>query len=69
MAGLHLTEQVDEADLEREKEKYKERVGLNMKQEELVNKVRKEEEESGKKGVSLIVVGELIIARKSRPGD
>jgi len=30
-----------------------------MKQEELVKKVRKEEEESGKKGVSLIVVGEL----------
>lgn len=44
--------------MEREKEKYKERVGLNMKQEELVKKVRKEEEESGKKGVSLIVVGE-----------
>ena len=58
LAGLHLTEEVDESEREREQEKYKERVGLNMKQEELVNKVKKDEEESGKKGVSLIVVGE-----------
>lgn len=58
LAGLHLAEEVDEAERAREQEKYKERVGLNMKQEELVNKVKKDEEESGKKGVSLIVVGE-----------
>lgn len=58
LAGLHLTQEVDEVDADREREKYKEKPGLNMKQEELVAKVRKDEEESGKKGVSLIVVGE-----------
>lgn len=61
LAGLHLTEEVDEAEQEREREKYREKPGLNMKQEELVAKVRKEEEESGKKGVSLIVVGECTV--------
>jgi elongation factor 1 alpha-like protein len=58
LAALHLTEDVDEGDQEKEREKFKEKPGLNMKQEELVAKVRKDEEESGKKGVSLIVVGE-----------
>ena len=45
-----------EAD-EREKEKYQERAVNRVKVEELVARVRKEEEESGKKGISLIVVG------------
>lgn len=49
----------DEADDVAEKEKYKERAVLSMKYEELVAKVRKEEETSGKKSISLIVVGEL----------
>lgn len=69
-AGLHLTEEVDELDLDKEREKYKEKPGLNMKQEELVAKVRKDEEESGKKGVSLIVVGKLngqILEKRTEP--
>jgi hypothetical protein len=41
---------------EREKERYKEKVGLSMKQEELIAKV-KQDEESGKLNISLIVVG------------
>jgi elongation factor 1 alpha-like protein len=67
LAGLHLTEEVDESEREREQEKYKERVGLNMKQEELVSKVKRDEEESGKKGVSLIVVGEWNMSHEARP--
>lgn len=48
-----MDDEVDEA----EKEKYKERAVLSMKYEELVAKVKKDEEESGKKSISLIVVG------------
>ncbi|KAK1925077.1 hypothetical protein DB88DRAFT_437513 [Papiliotrema laurentii] len=68
LAGLHLTEEVDEAEQEREREKYREKPGLNMKQEELVAKVRKEEEESGKKGVSLIVVGHVDAGKSTLMG-
>jgi elongation factor 1 alpha-like protein len=59
LAGLHLDEEVDEAEREKERERYREKPGLNMRQEELVAKVKKDEEESGKKNISLIVVGEL----------
>jgi elongation factor 1 alpha-like protein len=54
LAGLHLTAEADE----REREKFKERAVNRVKVEELVAKVKKDEEESGKKGISLIVVGE-----------
>lgn len=56
LAGLHLTETGD-GNIDDDGEKYKERLGLSMKQEELVAKVRKEEAESGKQNISLIVVG------------
>lgn len=54
-----MDEEVDEAEREKERERYREKPGLNMRQEELVAKVKKDEEESGKKNISLIVVGEL----------
>lgn len=54
LAGLHLDDQAED---EAEKAKYLERPGLSMKQEELIAKVRKEEEESDRKNISLIVVG------------
>lgn len=57
LEGLHLNEEMDEAEREREKEKFKERQVLSMKQEELIAKAKEEEEKSGKKNVSLIVVG------------
>ena len=56
-----------EAD-EREKEKYQERAVNRVKVEELVARVRKEEEESGKKGISLIVVGESCLVRPEQRG-
>ena len=56
IAGLHLGDQAED---EAEKEKFKEQPGLSMKQEELLAKVRKDEEESDKKNISLIVVGTL----------
>ena len=43
--------------MEKERERYQERPGLNMKEEELVAKVRREEKETGKRSLSLIVVG------------
>ena len=58
LAGLHLTPEADE----REKEKFKERAVNRVKVEELVKKVKKDEEESGKKGISLIVVGASFAA-------
>ena len=54
IAGLHLGDQAED---EAEKEKFKEQPGLSMKQEELLAKVSKDEEESDKKNISLIVVG------------
>lgn len=57
LAGLHLEEEADEAEREREKERFREKPVLSMKQEELVAKVKKDEEESGKQSISLIVVG------------
>ena len=57
IAGLHLGDQAED---EAEKEKFKEQPGLSMKQEELLAKVRKDEEESDKKNISLIVVGTLL---------
>ncbi|WVQ98946.1 hypothetical protein IAU59_006078 [Kwoniella sp. CBS 9459] len=68
LAGLHLSEEVDEAEREREREKYKERAALNMKAEELVAKVRKEEEESGKQNISLIVVGHVDAGKSTLMG-
>lgn len=58
LAGLHMDDEADEAEREKEKEKFKERAVLSMKYEELVAKVKKDEAESGKKSISLIVVGE-----------
>ena len=57
LSGLHLQDEVDEVEREKEQERYKERPVMNMKQEELVSKVKKDEEESGRMGISLIVVG------------
>jgi elongation factor 1 alpha-like protein len=57
IAGLHLGDQAED---EAEREKYKEQPGLSMKQEELLAKVRKDEEESARKNISLIVVGESL---------
>ncbi|OCF36633.1 elongation factor 1 alpha-like protein [Kwoniella heveanensis BCC8398] len=68
LAGLHLGEEADEAEREREREKYKERAALNMKTEELVAKVRKEEEESGKQNISLIVVGHVDAGKSTLMG-
>jgi hypothetical protein len=61
ISGLHLG---DHAEDEAEREKYKEQPGLSMKQEELLAKVRKEEEESDRKNISLIVVGECYRMRR-----
>ncbi|ORY28311.1 P-loop containing nucleoside triphosphate hydrolase protein [Naematelia encephala] len=68
LAGLHLDDEMDEAEREREKERYKERPGLNMKQEELIAKVKKEEEESGKQNISLIVVGHVDAGKSTLMG-
>ena len=59
LAGLHLDDQAEDA---AESEKYKEKPVLSMKQEELIAKVRKEEEESDRKNISLIVVGKTLQA-------
>ncbi|WVF71966.1 hypothetical protein IAT40_006776 [Kwoniella sp. CBS 6097] len=68
LAGLHLSEEVDEAEREREREKYKERAATNMKAEELVAKVRKEEADSGKQNISLIVVGHVDAGKSTLMG-
>ncbi|OCF55872.1 elongation factor 1 alpha-like protein [Kwoniella mangroviensis CBS 10435] len=65
LAGLHLDQEVD---LEVEKEKYKESAALSMKTEELIAKVRKEEEESGKKNISMIVVGHVDAGKSTLMG-
>nr|XP_019042466.1 elongation factor 1 alpha-like protein [Kwoniella bestiolae CBS 10118]OCF21396.1 elongation factor 1 alpha-like protein [Kwoniella bestiolae CBS 10118] len=65
LAGLHLEQEVD---LEAEREKYKERAALAMKSEELIAKVRREEEESGKKNISLIVVGHVDAGKSTLMG-
>lgn len=62
LAGLHLTEEVDEAELAREREKFREKPAPSMKQEELIAKVKQDEETTGKKDISLIVVGECCSA-------
>ena len=58
MAGLHLASEADEVEKDRDKERYREKPALSMKEEELIAKVRKDEEESGKQNISLIVVGQ-----------
>ena len=65
LAGLHLGQEADEAELEREREKYKERAALSIKQEDLIAKVKQEEEASGKRNVSLIVVGKCPPGRRN----
>jgi len=62
LAGLHLSEEVDEEELARERAKYQETFVPSMKQEEIIAKVRKQEEESGKKNISLVVIGELSLS-------
>lgn len=66
IAGLHLGDQAED---EAEKEKFKEQPGLSMKQEELLAKVRKDEEESDKKNISLIVVGTSSALIMVHPDD
>ncbi|WVR05364.1 hypothetical protein IAU60_002378 [Kwoniella sp. DSM 27419] len=68
LAGLHLTEEVDEAEREKERKKYEEKAGLNMKQEELIAQVKKQEEESGKSNISLIVVGHVDAGKSTLMG-
>ncbi|OWZ79975.1 elongation factor 1 alpha-like protein [Cryptococcus neoformans Bt85] len=68
LEGLHLNEEMDEAEREREKEKFKERQVLSMKQEELIAKAKEEEEKSGKKNVSLIVVGHVDAGKSTLMG-
>ncbi|WWC69235.1 uncharacterized protein I206_103172 [Kwoniella pini CBS 10737] len=68
IAGLHLEQELDEVELQREKDKYKEKVALSMKTEELIAKVRKDEEESGKKNISLIVVGHVDAGKSTLMG-
>ncbi|KAK8869588.1 hypothetical protein IAR55_000155 [Kwoniella newhampshirensis] len=68
LAGLHLDDEIDEAEKERERERYKEKPGLNMKQEELIAKVKKDEEESGKQNISLIVVGHVDAGKSTLMG-
>lgn len=60
MAALGLEDCVDEEFLRREAEKYREKPVPTLKQEELIAKVREDEDKSGKKNISLVVVGELI---------
>ncbi|KAL1411034.1 hypothetical protein Q8F55_001981 [Vanrija albida] len=68
LQGLHLSEQVDEAELQREREKFRERPVPSMKQEELIAKVRADEEASGKKNISLIVVGHVDAGKSTLMG-
>ncbi|ORX33788.1 hypothetical protein BD324DRAFT_643762 [Kockovaella imperatae] len=68
LAALHLEQQGTEEDAEREKERYKERPALNMKQEELIAKVIKDEEETGKKNLSLVVVGHVDAGKSTLMG-
>ncbi|KAE8540977.1 hypothetical protein D1P53_002330 [Cryptococcus gattii VGV] len=68
LEGLHLNEELDEAEREREREKFKERQVLSMKQEELIAKAKEEEEKSGKKNVSLIVVGHVDAGKSTLMG-
>jgi len=58
LAGLHLESDVDEAEKQRERDRFAEKPGRSMKQEELITKLKAEEEASGKQSISLIVVGE-----------
>lgn len=59
MAALGLEDSIDEEHLRREAEKYREKPAPTLKQEELIAKVKEEEEKTGKKNISLVVVGEL----------
>lgn len=61
MAALHLGSDVDEEELARERAKYEEKFVPTMKHEEIIAKVVKQEAESGKKNISLVVVGECGI--------
>lgn len=65
LSALHMT---DDAENEGDSEKFKERPGLSMKQEELVAKVKAEEEASGKKNISLIVVGHVDAGKSTLMG-
>lgn len=59
MASLGLGDSVDEEYLRAEAEKYREKPVPTLKQEELIAKVKGDEEKTGKKNISLVVVGEL----------
>lgn len=64
LSSLHLADEMDETDAE----KFKERPGLSMKQEELVAKVKADEAASGKKAISLIVVGHVDAGKSTLMG-
>jgi elongation factor 1 alpha-like protein len=58
MAALHLGEDMDEEELAREQAKFLASFVPSMKQEEIIAKVIQQEEASGKKNISLVVIGE-----------
>lgn len=58
MAGLHLGSEVDEEEMARERAKYQESFVPSMKQEEIIAKVKLAEDATGKKNISLVVIGE-----------
>ncbi|WVQ71889.1 hypothetical protein IAR50_001431 [Cryptococcus sp. DSM 104548] len=68
MEALGLSEEMTEAEKEREREKYKEKTVISMKQEELIAKAKEAEEQSGKKNVSLIVVGHVDAGKSTLMG-
>ncbi|CAK9784499.1 unnamed protein product [Cutaneotrichosporon oleaginosum] len=68
MAGLGLEDSVDEEYLRREAEKYREKPVPTLKQEELIAKVREEEDKTGKKNISLVVVGHVDAGKSTLMG-
>ncbi|TYJ58119.1 hypothetical protein B9479_001215 [Cryptococcus floricola] len=68
MEALGLSEEMTEAEKEREREKYKEKAVISLKQEELIAKAKEAEEQSGKKNVSLIVVGHVDAGKSTLMG-
>ncbi|EIW70184.1 hypothetical protein TREMEDRAFT_71549 [Tremella mesenterica DSM 1558] len=68
LEGLHLGENADQADLDREREKFKEKTVVSVKREDLIAKVKREEAESGKQNMSLIVVGHVDAGKSTLMG-
>ncbi|BEI97237.1 hypothetical protein CcaverHIS631_0208260 [Cutaneotrichosporon cavernicola] len=68
LAELGLEDSVDEEFLRREAEKYREVPVPTLKQEELVAKVKEDEEKTGKKNISLVVVGHVDAGKSTLMG-